>query len=165
VKKIKIVQVIGIALFCIYLMLFVLDLIWGILYDYDIIVFSMFLALISLSMIAKGVLLKSGSTLWFAINLILSAIFIIVINICRLDIDNYYYIISIIPLIASVFNLIIFRYNIYIKLLILNTSIIIPVMIWQFLSLNSWMNLIIACISIVLGILISRGINFGKEKV
>jgi len=165
VKRIRIVQIIGVTLFIIYFGLFLLDLIWGLLNDTNAIIFSIILALISISLIYKGVLLKSSSTLWFAINLILCAIFLIVISLLDLSIDDFYFVFSLIPIVASVCNLFIFRYNIYIKVIILNISIIIPIILLQFFNLIWWVVLIVAIVSISLGILICRSINFGREKV
>lgn len=164
-KKIRIVQIIGILLFFIYVALFIIDLIWGFLHNFDILVFSGLLAIISMTLIAKGVLLKSSSTLWFSINLISIAIILIVFNIAKLDIENNYYILAFIPILASIINLVIFRYIIYFKLIIINISIIIPILILQFLYYSWWINIIFATISIALGIIICRSINLGKEKV
>ena len=164
-KKIKIIQIIGILLFIVYVSLFLLDLIWGILYDIDTFVFSIVLAIISLTLIYKGTLLKSSSTMWFSIFLILTAIFTIILNLLHLNVSNYYYVFAILPIIASIFNLIIFKYIIYIKVIILNISIAIPVFCMQFLNWEWWINLIIGIISVIFGILICRLINFDKEKV
>ena len=164
-KKIKIVQIIGILLFIIYLGLFITHLLWGILYDFDVFIFSIILAIISLVSIYKGVLLKSSSTFWFAIFLILTAIFSITINLLYLDINDFYFVFSILPIIASLFNLFIFKYKIYIKVIILNISIAIPVFCMQFLTWQWWINCIVGVISVLAGILICRLINFDKEKV
>lgn len=164
-KKIKIVQFIGIVLFVAYLCLLILDIIWGMLHDYNVLIFSLILAMISVSLIVKGVLLKSSSTLWFAINLISCAIILIVFNLSKIEIANNYYVLSLIPLLASVINLIIFKYIIYFKLIIINISVIIPVYIMHFMNYEWWINLIIFLISITLGIWICRSINLGKEKV
>ena len=164
-KKIRIIQVIGIVLFIIYFGLFVLDLVWELLSDWDAMIFSVILALISLSLIYKGVLLKSSSTLWFSINLILSAIFLIIINLLYLDLNEYYYIFSLIPIISSLFNLFIFKYKIYIKVIILNISVIIPIIALQFFDLEWWIIVVISVVAIALGVLICRSINFEREKV
>ena len=164
-KKIRIIQIIGILLFLVYVGLFITHLIWGILHDLDILVFSVVLAIISFVSIYKGVLLKSSSTLWFSIFLILTAIFVIILNLMNLNINNYYFVFSTLPIIASIINLIIFKYKIYIKLIILNISIAIPIFCMQFLSFEWWVNLIIGSVTILLGVFICRSINFDKEKV
>lgn len=164
-KRIRIIQIIGIALFIIYIGLFILDLVYGLLNDWNTFVFSIILALISISLLYKGTLLKSSSTLWFSINLIFSAIFLITINLIDININDCYYVFSLIPLIASLINLFIYRYIIYIKVIILNISAIIPVVLMQFFVLEWWIVLITAVVSILLGILLCRSINLGREKV
>lgn len=164
-KRIRIIQIIGIVLFVIYFGLFVVDLSYGILHDLNTFVFSIILALISISLLFKGVLLKSSSTLWFAINLIFSAIFLIIINLFNLNIDYCYYIFSLIPLVASLINLLIYRYIIYIKVIVLNISIIIPVVLMQFFAVEWWIILVVAIVSVLLGIFICRSFNLGREKV
>lgn len=164
-KKIKIAQIVGIILFIIYIGLFIIDLIWGILGKLDILIFSILLAVVSIWMIYKGVLLKSGSTLWFALSLILFAILIMTLNLLGMDINDNYYIFSLIPLISSVFILLIFRYIIYIKLIILLISTIIPIFTSKFFVSTWWINAIIGSISIITGIIICRNLNLGEEKV
>ena len=91
-KKIKIVQFIGILLFIIYVTLLLIDLTLNVLGDVKIIVFSCIMALISINLIAKGVILKSSSTLWFSITLILCAILIAVLEILQKNVSDFYYI-------------------------------------------------------------------------
>ena len=165
VKKIKIAQIIGILLFSLYISLLLLDLLWGVLGEINNLIFSCVMAGISLSLIYKGVLLKSSSTLWFAITLILSAIVLIIFNLFGLDLNGYYFIFVLIPIIASIFNLIIFHYKIYIKVIILNISIAIPIFTAHFWFENWWQNLIVGVVAIIIGILICRSINFEREKV
>ena len=164
-KRIKFVQIIGIILFLVYVSLVIVDLLWGILYDMDNLIFSIVLAAISLTSICKGVLLKSASTLWFAVTLILTAILLVILNIYRFNADNCWFVFAIIPSISSIINLIVFKYLIYIKLIILNISVIIPIIIYKYVQFDWWISLIIDILSISLGILVSRLIKFKKEKV
>ena len=164
-KRIRIIQIVGIILFVIYVGLFVFDLIWGVLSDLDSLVLSIVLAIVSMSLIYKGVILKSGSTLWFAISLILSAIFLILISLLDLSINDYYYVFAIIPIFASIFNLMIFGNKMYIKVIILNITILLPILIVRFYDLSIWLNILISVGSVILGIVVSRSINFSKEKV
>ena len=164
-KKIKFVQIVGIVLFLIYISLVLIDIVWGIAYDINNLIFSIILAAISVTSIFKGVLLKSASTLWFSVTLILTAIMLVIFNIYRLNADNYWFIFAIIPIVSSIINLFIFKYLIYIKLIILNISIIIPIFVYKYLQFDWWIILIIGIISISLGILVSRLIKFKKEKV
>ena len=163
-KKISIVKWIGIILFFVYITLIVVDLIFEVLGDYRILILSLVLALISMNMISKGVIIKSSSTLWFALTLILFAILIAIFELKNINPTEYYYIFSIIPIISSVINLAIFQNLIYIKVIILNISIVIPIFILYFFQLHLLLNLLIFVISIGLGIIISRGIPLNKEN-
>ena len=164
-KRIRIIQIVGIVLFVIYVGLFILDLIWGVLSDFDSLILSIVLAIVSMSLIYKGVILKSGSTLWFSISLILSAIFLIIISLLNLSLGDYYYVFAILPIFASIFNLLIFGNKIYIKVIILNITILLPILVVRFYDLSIWLNILISVGSVVLGIIISRSINLSKEKV
>lgn len=164
-KKIKVVQIIGYVLFIIYLGLIIGEWIWGYWKDFENIAFSILLAIVSLSLIYKGVLIKSSSTLWFAVSLIIYAITIIIFEYLKIDPQNYYYIFVLIPIIASLINLAVFQNLIYIKVIILNISIAIPVFLSRFLSLSIWWILFIRLISVFIGIIICRSINLDKERV
>lgn len=164
-KKIHIVRLIGIVLFVVYLALIILELCIGALGDYAIYILSGVMAIVSLNMINKGVLLKSSSTLWFAITLILWAIVIMVLELCGLEERGYYYVFVLIPIISSLINVAIFRNLIYIKVIIINISIIIPVFIYRFADFNIWWVLAMGLLSIIVGIIICRMINLDKEKI
>ena len=164
-KKIKIIQIIGISLVLIYLVLLISDLIWGYLGDINTLVFSVILVCIGLNLMHKGVLLKSTSTLWFAMCLIIFAICIIILKLNNQDVQDFAYLFGIIPLIASFINLALFGAKIYIKVIILNVSILVPIFTSQFLNLQWFINVGIGVISFILGILICRNINLDKEKI
>lgn len=164
-KKIKIIQIIGISLVFIYLALLISDVVWGYLGDINTLVFSVILVCIGLNLIRKGVLLKSTSTLWFAMCLIIFAICIIILKLNNQDTQDFAYLFGIIPLIASFINLAIFGAKIYIKVIILNVSILVPIFTSQFLNFQWFINVGIGVISLVLGILICRNINLDKEKI
>lgn len=164
-KKIKIIQIIGVLLVLIYLVLLISDLVWGYLGDINTLVFSVILVCIGLNLIYKGVLLKSTSTLWFAMCLIIFAICIIILKLNNQDVQEFAYLFGIIPLIASFINLAIFGTKIYIKVIILNVSILVPVFTSQFLNLQWFINVGIGLISLILGIVICRNINLDKEKI
>lgn len=164
-KKIRIIQIICSVLIIVYLGLFISDIIYGYMGDLETFVFSILLTLLSISLMFKGALLKSTSTFWFAICLILIAITIIIFKLINIDIEKFYYIFFIIPLIASVLNLLVFKSKIYLKVIILNISIIIPILINEFTKINWWVFSLIFGISIIIGIFICRSINFDKEKV
>ena len=116
-------------------------------------------------MIYKGKLLKSTSTLWFANTLILYAIIIILAEIFSWNILDNYYIFLIIPLFASIINLVVFHSKIYWKVIILNISALIPALLMFFYDFNVWINAVFWTISVVIGILVCRSINLGKESV
>lgn len=164
-KKIKIVQIIGLLLILTYISLFVSNLIVGYLKDLDQIVLSVVLICVSVALIFKGVLLKSSSTLWFAICLINFSILIIIFELASVDLQGYDWIFACVPLLASVLNLAVFKAKIYIKVIILNISILIPIVTTQVLSPNTWLSVIIWLVSVILGVFICRCINLDREKV
>lgn len=164
VKKIRIVQGIGFVLFLIYLALIISELIIGYLKDLQLVVFSGVLAIVSLTMIYKGVLLKSASTLWFAMCLILLAICLIVFELIDIGNENYY-LLSLIPIIASLINIAIFHNLFYIKIIILNLSVTIPLIITQFTNFTILINLLFFGISLIIGIIICRNISLEREKI
>lgn len=164
-KKIRVVQIIGIVLFLVYLILILLDIFNKIFGDYRLLIFSSIMAVVSLNMIFKGVIIKSSSTLWFAIFLIISSILIVVFEILKINIEEYYFVFAIIPIFSSLLNLVVFKNLIYIKVIIINLSILIPLIIQSFNNFNIWLNISIYIISILLGIITCRSINLNKENV
>ena len=112
-KKIRIVQFLGIVLFVAYLIVFVIDLVRGVLGDYKELIFSLFMAIIGINLIVKGVIIKSNSTLWFANVLIMMALTIAELRCLMIDVVENYYLFTIIPIIASVINLVVFKNLIY----------------------------------------------------
>ena len=164
-KKIKIIQIIGITLFIIYIGLIISDILLNYMGDYKILTLSFILALVSINSIWKGVVLRSSSTLWFSITLILISITIVIFDLNALVVENYYFIFVLIPIIASLINLAIFHNLIYIKVIILNISIAIPTIIHYFYNLKVWWNILSFGVSIVLGIIICRLWNLDKENV
>lgn len=164
-KRIAWVRGIGFVLLIIYIALIITDLWLGVLGDNSVLVFSILMALISINLIHKGILLKSQSTLWFAISLMLFAIAIIVCRLCGVEPIEYYFVFALIPIISSIINVAIFSNMFYIKIIILNISIIIPILILYFSSL-SWIYIaLIGAISVGVGILICRNLSFDKEKI
>lgn len=163
-KKIRVVQTIGLVLFVVYIFFVVYDATTGIVEELQIILFSLIMALISLNLIAKGVIIKSSSTLWFAITLILFSIAMIIMDILQLkQLDNYY-IFSLIPIISSVINLAIFKNLIYIKVIILNISVFLPILINHVYDLRTWLVIFIGIISVIFGVFVCRYINITKEN-
>lgn len=152
-------------MFLIYLALFVLEVFFQYSLELNNMVFSVLLAMVSINMINKGVVLRSLSTLWFAIVLILYAIVMILISEFYLLGINSYYIFSSIPIIPSLILLAVFRNPIYIKVIILNIFIIISIVLWQTLDLNLWINVVNFSLSILLSIVICRSLNFDRENV
>ena len=112
-KRIKTVQVTGLFLFIIYIILIAFDFTIGFIDLKCDILFSIVLAIISLNLIYKGVLLKSSSTLWFALNLILYAILIVLLNLISVDYRDYYVYFVLIPIIPSVITLAVFNNLMY----------------------------------------------------
>lgn len=163
-SKLKKVQIIGFILFTMYIGAIILDVALDIFGDYRLIIFSVLLAIISLNLIYKGVLIKSASTMWFANTLMMFAITIIVFEIIGRDVMQYYYVFSFVPIISSLVNLAIFNNFIYIKVIIINISIIVPICVTYFVSLSIWWQIVLWTMSIIIGIIICRMMNVNKEK-
>ena len=164
-KKIKAVGVIGLSLFIVYVILIIVDFRYHILGKNALLIFSILLALISINMINKGIILRSTTTLWFAINMIIYAIVIIVLKILNIDLNSITYLWVIVPIIPSLLNLIIFNNYIYIKLIIINLFIFVPLVINNFIELNVWLEYGIIVIGVIVGIVVCRLINLDKENV
>lgn len=164
-KRVKVVQLIGIILFILYIVFVILNAFKvGFIEGRQTLIFSILLAVLSITLIYKGVLLKSSSTLWFSLNLISYAIIIVVFEVVDLTFSDYYYLLSLIPIIASLINLAVFGYMIYIKVIILNITVAVPILLWQFTSLDFWWIIGVGVVSVLLGIIICRLIYDKKEK-
>lgn len=164
-KRIRIVQLLGFVLVGCYIVLFSIDIKYGLLGNMRNWIFSILVVLIGINLICKGIILSSSSTMWFANNLILVAITILFIEFIQLNINEYIFVFSIIPIIPTFINLFILKQKIYIKVFILNASIIIPILIFQFSSIEWYWVCGMAIVSIALGIIICRNINLDKEKI
>lgn len=163
-RRIIVVQVIGFALFVMYTALLIVSLITDSLGEWDVLVISVMLAIVSMNLIYKGVLIRSQATLWFAITLLLYALTIIISELRQIALGEHYYIYSLVPVISSIINLAIFENLIYIKVVILNITIIIPVLVQYFLQPNIWLVVIVSIVSVVSGLIICRFIGLKKEK-
>lgn len=164
-KKIRVVQFLGIMLFVAYLIVFAIDIFRGVLGNSKELIFSLFMAFIGVNLIVKGVIIKSNSTLWFANVLIGLSLTIVLLEYFNLEIKDCYYWFAIIPLFASIINLIVFKNFIYVKVIIINLTIIIPTILQFFNKFNLYWTIGMFVISILIGILICRLINFDKENV
>lgn len=163
-KRVKIIQIIGSLLVFVYLGLFVSNVIFGYLGALDTFIFSILLVAIGFDLIWKGVLLKSSSTLWFAICLILWAILILILKLCNQNIQEYIFVFASIPLIPSALNMIVFKNSIYLKVIIINISIIVPILLMQFLTLSWWWLVLMATASVVVSIVICRFIGLKRGR-
>ena len=161
-KKVKIIQIIGTTLVFVYLGLFVSNVIFGYLGSLDTFIFSILLVAIGFDLIFKGVLLKSSSTLWFAMCLILWAILILILKLYKQNIIDYVCVFASISLVPSVLNLIVFKNPIYFKVAIINISIILPIICMQFLTLKWWWLVLIAITSLSASIVICRFIGLKR---
>ena len=164
-KRIRVVQVVGIVLFVAYLLLFIADMLRNVLGNYKEIILSVLISLIGVNLLVKGFLIKSNSTLWFANVLILMSLTIALLEFLKFDIVNYYYLFTIIPMIASVINLIVFKNLIYIKVMIINFTVIVPTVLQFIYKFDIYLMTLMFVISILIGILICRMINFDRENV
>ena len=164
-KKIRLVQIVGIILFIGYIILLIVDGINGFLGNYSQLVLSIVMAVIGLNLIIKGSVIKSNSTMWFAIVLISISVTIIIAGLLEINLIKNNYIFAVVPLFASFLNLIIFNNLTYIKVIIVNISIIVPMVIEYFYSFEFYWSIGLFVISILIGIMICRLINWGKEKI
>ena len=163
-KRVKVIQIIGSLLVFVYLGLFVSNVIFGYLGALDTFIFSILLVAIGFDLIWKGVLLKSSSTLWFAICLILWAILILILKLYNQNIQEYNFVFASIPLIPSALNMIVFKNSIYLKVIIINISIIVPILLMQFLTLSWWWLVLIATASVGVSIVICRFIGLKRGR-
>jgi len=164
-KKIKVIQIIGFVLFLVYVSLFIADFVLGFTGDYREILFSVLLAIISINMLTKGVFLKSQSTLWFSITLVLCAIIMLIFSIFNIDYNLYNYIFILLPIISSAINIAVFHNLLYIKVIILNITLAIPFVVNKLTYLEWQWILAIGAISVFVGIIICRVLKVKREKI
>ncbi len=162
--KIRIIKYIGIVLFALYIVVIALSQGSQVLGGMDILLFSILLASVSLVLCFKGAILKSYSTLWFALSLILYAILIILFEVGGVTYEGYGYLFAYLPILASIIMLIMGKVG-YLKVIILNISIALPVSIIYNISMGIWLKLGIILLSFIMGVFISKGITFDKEKI
>lgn len=162
--KIRIVKYIGIVLFVLYIAIIALAKYSQMLGDMDIILFSVLLASVSLVLCFEGAILKSFSTLWFALSLILYAILIITFEVNNIAYSGVGYLFAYLPILSSLIMLFMGRWG-YIKVIILNISIALPISLIHNLSMEIWLKLGIILLSFIMGVFISKCITFDKEKI
>ncbi len=134
---------------------------WG---DKSVIAFSVVLTLVSLGLCYKGAVLKSYSTLWFALNLVLYALLILIFEIRNIDYLNLLYLFAFLPLISSLI-LVCFGKFAYFKVIILNLSVALPLLAFEFWEMVLWLKIGVFAISILLGVLTSKLFSLGKERI
>lgn len=164
-SKIRIVQILGFVLCLAYITILILNMFWGVFPNINNLIFSIILAIVSFELLFKAVIIKSTSTMWFALSLILYALIIIIFERLSLNYKSMAYVFAFLPIISSLIILLLFNNYIYIKLIILNMSIAIPITLFNLLDLKWWIFAIILTIGILFGILLSRMVNLDKEKV
>lgn len=148
-----------------YISLVISNMIWRVLDDNLLFILSIVMIVFGVNMLFKGKLLRSVSTLWFALILIFCAVFILLLEIFNKDISEYYFIFSLIPIIPSIMCVFILDAKIFLKVIILNISIAIPVILLQFLNIEWYYILAIGLLTLAFGIVICRSINLDKEKI
>lgn len=163
-RKIRVIKYVGIALVALYVASIILASFTSLFGDYVVTIFSIILASISLYLFYKGAVLKSYSTLWFGLCLILYALCILAFEIWNIRYENYSFLFAFLPIVPSVLMLA-FGRAIYLKVIIFNFSIALPLLIFNYVSLNLWLKIGVFTISIALGILVSRCTHIGKEII
>lgn len=162
--KIKLIQILEFLLIVLYVGLLILGLTTEVVGDRFYLMLSVVLAALAFVMLGQGALIKSSSTLWFSLTLIMSAILLIFFDLKGIDASNVYYLFMFIPIISSLINLAIFENLIYIKVIILNISIIIPMCLVRYNSYDLWLTIVAYVVSISIGIVVCRFINLNREK-
>ena len=162
--KIKLIQLLEFLLIVLYIGLLILGLTTEVIGDRFYLMLSVVLAALAFVMLGQGALIKSSSTLWFSLTLIMSAILLIFFDIKGIDASKVYYLFMFIPIISSLINLAIFENLLYIKVIILNISIIIPMCIVRYNDYDLWLTIISYIVSISIGIVVCRFINLNREK-
>lgn len=163
-RKIRAIKYIGLLLSIIYLLT-----ILGVCFTEYIggtenLVFSILLAVLSVFSCFKGSMIKSFSTLWFGITLILYAFLIIIFEVTEFSYFDYIYVFAFLPIVTSLIFVCFKKFN-YIKVVIINLSIAIPILLSNILDVKLWLNIAIFSISILIGIFVCRLINISREKV
>lgn len=162
--KIRIIKYLGIVLFIVYLVTVVLAFTTSYFGDLNIIAFTFVLALVSLHLCYKGAVLHSYSTLWFALNLVLYALLILYFEIMNIEYNSFYFLFTFLPLIPSL--IIVFWGKVgYLKVIILNLSVALPLTIFNFVTLDLWLQIGVFTFSILLGMFISKLFSLGKERI
>ena len=100
-KKIRFVQAVGVVLFLGYILLLVIDVFKGFLGNYYQLILSLIMAIIGFNLLFKAVIIKSSSTIWFAIVLISMSVVIITMSLYRIEIEKLYYVFAIIYIVLE----------------------------------------------------------------
>lgn len=162
-RKIRAIKYIGLVLFFAYTIAIILTYFTSFVGDFDNILFSILLAVLSLFTCFKGTMIRSFSTLWFSVTLILYAILIIVFEITKISYDDYIYLFAFLPIITSLVFICFKKFH-YIKVLIINLSIAIPVLISKTTVFNLWLNIGCFMCFVILGIFIAGLLDGHKER-
>ena len=131
-------------------------------FRYDVLASIMF-ALLSIMLLYKAIIVYSQSTCWFALNMILVAILLLLFNILNLT-ENFYYLFSIIPIISSIIIIAVYANLLYIKVIVLDISISIPIIVFNYVFLAWWWQVVVYTFSIILGIFVCRKISIFRES-
>lgn len=162
-RKIRAIKFIGIILFVGYVLIGIMAYMERLVSRTDNILFSVLLAILSIFVCFKGSILKSYSTLWFGITLILYALLIVTFEVVKFDYMGYSYVFAFLPLITSTLFICFKKFN-YIKIFIINLTIAIPVMFVNILNLKLWLNIAVFTISIIIGIVVCKLIDLSRER-
>lgn len=163
-RKIKIIKYVGVMLFIIYVATMVLASFSNYFGDFNVIAFTLVLALLSLHLCYKGTVLHSYSTLWFALNLVLYALLILYFEIMKIDYNGFYFLFAFLPIVPSLILVFLGKAG-YLKVIILDLSVALPLTIFNFPTLNLWLKIGVFAFSILLGIFICKLFSLGKERI
>lgn len=162
-KKIRAIKYISILLFIIYISIILVAYLTDYISANATVWFSIVLAVVSINCCFKGAVLKSYSTLWFAVSLVLYALLIIVFEVNRISYGEFNYYFAVLPVVTSLIFICFGKLN-YIYAIIINLSVAIPIFIINLFSLNIWLKIAVFTVFVLVGLLLSRAVYIKREK-
>ncbi len=131
-------------------------------FRYDLLA-SILFALLSIILLYKGIIVYSQSTCWFGLNMILVAILLLLFDL--LKISNFYnYLYAFIPIISSLIIIAVYSNLLYIKVIVLDVSIAIPLITFWYITTDWWWQALAYVAMVFAGIIICRNIDISKES-
>lgn len=162
--KIRALKCIGLVLVVAYVLTILLAYKGSYFGNYNVLAFSLVLTLVSLGLCYKGSVLKSYSTLWFALSLILYALLILIFEIKNIEYSHLIYLFAFLPILPSLLLVCLGKFA-YIKVIIINLSLALPLLVINILEMALWLKIGVFTVSVLLGLLVSKFFSLDKEKI